>query len=150
MRGYSAGIYETAAIHTAAARSTGDRFKRAIRLSGAGKFHVNNVLKNDISSCIKVLEEIPNELQKKIEVGPRAAEQRDFLSKRGHDMKEVEREEGMLKRQLMRWEERIEVVSTGSDEKAREAKEKMKGLRREHSISRKCGRKQGGKWRERG
>lgn len=90
------------------------------------------VLNNDISSCIKVLEEISNELQKEVEVGLRVAERHDFLSKRGHDMKEVEREEGMLKRQLMRWQERIEVVNRGSDEKARESKEKMKELRREH------------------
>lgn len=90
------------------------------------------VLNNDISSCIKLLEELSKELQKEEEVGLRAAERRDSLSKRGHDVKEVEREEVMLKRQLMRWQERIEVVIRGSDEKAREAKEKMKELRREH------------------
>lgn len=90
------------------------------------------VLNNDISSCIKLLDEISNETQKEEEVGLRAAERRDSLSKRGHDVKEVEREEIMLKRQLTRWQERIEAVSRGSDENAREAKEKMKKLRREH------------------
>lgn len=89
-------------------------------------------LSNDISSCIKLLEEISKEIQKEEEFSLRAAERRDALSKRGNDVKEVEREEVMLKRQLMRWQERIEVVIRGSDEKAREAKEKMKELRREH------------------
>lgn len=90
------------------------------------------VLNNDISSCIKILDEISNETQKEEEVGRRAAERRDSLSKRGNDVREVEQEEVMLKRQLGRWQERIEAVRRGSDEKAREAKEKMKELRREH------------------
>lgn len=90
------------------------------------------VLNNDISSCIKLLEEISNETQKEEEVGLRAAERRDSISKRGHDVKEFEREEVMLKRQLTRLQERIEAVTRGSDEKAREAKEKMKELKREH------------------
>lgn len=90
------------------------------------------VLNNDISSCIKLLEEISNETQKEQEVGLRAAERRDSISKRGHDVKEFEREEVMLKRQLTRLQERIEAITRGSDEKAREAKEKMKELRREH------------------
>ena len=90
------------------------------------------VLNNDITSCIKLLEEIFNETQKEEEIGLRAAERRDSLSKRGHDVKEVEQEEVMLNRQLRRWQERIEAVKRGSDEKAREAKERMKELRREH------------------
>lgn len=90
------------------------------------------VLNNDISSCIKLLEEISNETHKEEELGRRAVEGRDLLSQRGHDVKEIEREEAMLKRQLTRWQERIEVVRRGSDEKAREAKEKMKELRKEH------------------
>lgn len=105
-----------------------EKRKRALQ-SSTDTFKVVN---NDISSCIKILEEISNETQKEEEVGLRAAERRDSLSKRGHDVKEIEREEVMLKRQLMRWQERIDVVMKGSDEKAREAKEKMKELRREH------------------
>lgn len=89
-------------------------------------------LNNDVSSCIKLLEDISNETHKEEELGRRAAERRDFLSQRGHDVKEIEREEAMLKRQLTRWQERIEAVRRVSDEKAREAKEKMKELRREH------------------
>lgn len=90
------------------------------------------VLNNDISSSIKLLEEISNETHKEEELGRKAAERRDYLSQRGHDVKEIERKEGMLKRQLTRWQERIEAVRRGSDENAREAKEKMKELRREH------------------
>ena len=90
------------------------------------------VLNNDTSSCIKLLEEISNEIQKEEELGLRAAARRDSLSRRGRDLKEVELEEAMLKRQLTRWQERIEIVRKGSDEKAREAKEKLKELRREH------------------
>lgn len=89
-------------------------------------------LNNDISSSIKLLEEISNETHKEEEIRRKAAERRDYLSQRGHDAKEIEWKEGMLKRQLTRWQERIEAVRQGSDENAREAKEKMKELRREH------------------
>lgn len=108
-----------------------DHWERRTRSlqSSTDKFEA---LKNDISSSIKLLEEISNETHKEEELGRKAAERRDYLSQRGNDLKEIEWKEGMLKRQLTRWQERIEAVRRGSDENAREAKEKMKELRREH------------------
>ncbi len=91
-----------------------------------------SLVANDVISCIKVLEEVSNELHKEEEENLRATKRRDALSERGNDVREVERSEVMLQRQLKRWQERTEAIRKGSTEKAQAAKEKMEELRREH------------------
>lgn len=90
------------------------------------------ILINDVTSCIKVLEEISNELQKEEEANVKFTKRRDALSERGNDVREVDRVEVMLLRQLNRWQERIDAVRKSSVGKAQAAKEKMEELRREH------------------
>ena len=90
------------------------------------------VVANDVVSCNKVLEEIANELHKEDEENLKAAKRRDALSERGNNVREVERTEAQLQRQLNRWLERTETVRNGSREKAQAAKEKMEELRTVH------------------
>lgn len=90
------------------------------------------VVANDISSCTKVLEEVSHELQKEDEENTKAAKRRDALSERGNNVREVERHEAMLQRQLKRWLERTEGVRNTSKEKAEGAKAKMEELRNTH------------------
>ncbi|KAK0512046.1 hypothetical protein JMJ35_005174 [Cladonia borealis] len=90
------------------------------------------VVANDVVSCNKVLEEIANELHKEDEENLKAAKRRDALSERGNNVREVERTEAQLQRQLNRWLERTEAVRNGSREKAQAAKEKMEELRAVH------------------
>ena len=90
------------------------------------------VVANDVVSCNKVLEEIANELHKEDEENLKAAKRRDALSERGNNVREVERTEAQLQRQLNRWLERTEAVRNGSREKAQTAKEKMEELRAVH------------------
>ncbi|KAI4132975.1 MAG: hypothetical protein LQ338_000442 [Usnochroma carphineum] len=90
------------------------------------------VVSNDVSSCAKVLEEVSNELQKEDEENSKAAKRRDALSERGNNVREVERHEAMLQRQLKRWLERTEGVRNTSKEKADGAKVKMEELRSMH------------------
>lgn len=87
---------------------------------------------NDVISCIKVLEEISNELHKEEEESLKATKRRDALSERGNDVREVDRSEVMLQRQLRRWQERTEAIRKGSAEKDLAAKENMEELRRQH------------------
>ena len=87
---------------------------------------------NDVVSCNKVLEEVANELHKEDEENLKAAKRRDALSERGNNVREVERTEAQLQRQLNRWLERTEAVRNGSREKAQAAKEKMEELRAVH------------------
>lgn len=90
------------------------------------------IVANDVGSCIKVLEEVSNELHKEDEENLKATKRRDALSERGSNVREVEREEVLLQRQLKRWLERTETLRNGSREKAQGAKEKMEELRGVH------------------
>lgn len=90
------------------------------------------VVTADVASCIKILDEIATELSKEEEEMARNAKQRDALSERGNNAREVERAETMLKRQLSKWTERTERLREQSSQKAEEASEKMHELRALH------------------
>ena len=90
------------------------------------------IVTNDVGSCIKVLEEVSNELHKEDEENLKATRRRDALSERGNNVREVEHSEAILQRQLKRWQERTEIVRNGSQEKAQAAKQKMEELRSVH------------------
>ncbi|KAF4592597.1 kinetochore protein nuf2 [Ophiocordyceps camponoti-floridani] len=105
-----------------------DRRARALQTS-ADSFAM---VSTDVASCIKVLEDIAAELAKEEEEMARNARQRDALSERGNNAREVERAETMLRRQLSKWTERTEKLRDQSNQKAQEAKDKMHGLRALH------------------
>ncbi|KAI1648690.1 Nuf2 family protein [Daldinia loculata] len=105
-----------------------DRRARALQTS-TDSF---GVVATDVASCIKLLDEISTELAKEEEENARNAKQRDALSERGNNVKEVERTEALLQRQLSKWNERTEKLREHSREKAQEAKEKMEELRALH------------------
>ncbi|KAL8673958.1 MAG: hypothetical protein Q9168_001653 [Polycauliona sp. 1 TL-2023] len=90
------------------------------------------VVFNDVNSCTKVLEEVSTELQKEDEENLKATKRRDALSERGNNVREVERHEAMLQRQLKRWLERTDTVRNTSKEKTDAAKTKMEELRGVH------------------
>jgi kinetochore protein Nuf2 len=102
-----------------------DRRARALQTS-SDSF---TVVSTDVASCIKILEEIATELAKEEEEIARNAKQRDALTERGNNAREVERAETMLKRQLAKWIERTEKLREQSNSKAQEAKKKMDELR---------------------
>ncbi|KAI9732400.1 MAG: kinetochore-associated Ndc80 complex subunit nuf2 [Cirrosporium novae-zelandiae] len=91
-----------------------------------------NVVSNDVSSASKLLDEISTELQREEEEGINAAKNRDALSERGNNVREVQRTEALLQRQLNRWNDRIESLRKSSEEKAQAAKERMEELRGVH------------------
>ncbi|ORY65139.1 Nuf2 family protein [Pseudomassariella vexata] len=105
-----------------------DRRARALQTS-ADSF---TVVAADVASCIKLLDEIAGELAKEEDENAKNARQRDALSERGNSVREVERTEALLSRQLSKWNERTEKLRDHSREKAQEAKEKMEELRALH------------------
>ncbi|KAI0523649.1 Nuf2 family protein [Xylaria bambusicola] len=105
-----------------------DRRARALQTS-TDSF---GVVSTDVASCIKLLDEISVELSKEEEEHARNTKQRDALSERGNNVREVERTEALLQRQLGKWNERTEKLRDQSREKAQEAKEKMEVLRALH------------------
>lgn len=90
------------------------------------------VVGNDVTPCIKILEEVASELQKEDSETLDAAKRRDALSERGNNVREVERTEALLQRQLARWLERTENQRKSSAEKGDEAKKRMEELRTVH------------------
>jgi kinetochore protein Nuf2 len=88
-----------------------------------------SVVSSDVASCIKLLDEIAAELTKEEEENIRIAKQRDALGERGNNVREVERTEGLLQRQLSKWMERTEKLRDGSKEKQASAKQRMDELK---------------------
>ncbi|KAL2164966.1 hypothetical protein VTH06DRAFT_262 [Thermothelomyces fergusii] len=107
-----------------------DRRARALQTS-SDSFAV---VSSDVASCIKLLEEIAVELAKEEEDNAKNAKQRDALTERGASVREVERTEALLQRQLAKWTERTETLRAQSQEKAQRAKEKMEELRAVHKT----------------
>lgn len=105
-----------------------DRRARALQTST----DTFSVVTSDVASCIKLLDEISAELSKEEEENVRIDKQRDALGERGNNVREVERTEGLLQRQLSKWVERTEKLREGSKEKAMSAKERMEELRAVH------------------
>lgn len=90
------------------------------------------VVAADVASCIKTLDEIADELSKEDDENKKNAKQRDTLTDRGNNARQIEREQHLLERQLAKWNERTEKIRDQSREKAQEAKEKMEELRALH------------------
>ncbi|KAG7133930.1 kinetochore protein nuf2 like [Verticillium longisporum] len=105
-----------------------DRRSRALQTS-ADSFAV---VSTDVASCVKVLDECAAELAKEDDENLRNARQRDALSERGNNVREVERTEALLQRQHLKWHERTDRLREQSTAKAQEAKERMEALRAVH------------------
>ena len=88
-----------------------------------------NVVANEVQACIKLLEDVSTELQKEDEEDARAARNKDALSERGNNVREVEQTEKLLQRQLGRWNERIDALRKNSQEKQEAAQARMEELR---------------------
>ena len=118
-----------------------DRRTRALQTS-ADTF---GVVTGDVASCTKLLEEVSAELQKEEEEAAKAGRHRDALSERSNNVREIERTEHLLQRQLTKWNERTDKLRQGSQEKTLMAKERMEELR---SVHRRLTEERGEKGRE--
>jgi len=87
------------------------------------------VVGNDVQACVKLLEDIAVELQKEEDEESRASRNREAISERGNNVREVEQTEKLLQRQLARWNERIEALRKNAQEKAEAAQAQMEELR---------------------
>lgn len=87
------------------------------------------VVSNDIQACIKLLDDISVELQKEEEEESRASRNKEAISERGNNVREVEQTEQLLQRQLAKWNERIEALRKNAQEKAEAVQARMEELR---------------------
>ena len=88
-----------------------------------------SVVHNDVQSCVKVLEDIAVELQKEEEEEARASRNREALSERSNNVREIEQNEKVLDRQLKRWEERTDELKRKHKDREDIAKAKLEELR---------------------
>lgn len=105
-----------------------DRRARALQTST----DTFTVVSSDVASCTKLLEDISAELAKEEEESIRISKQRDALGDKSNNVREVERTETLLQRQLKKWVDRTESLREGSKKKAMSAKERMEELRAVH------------------
>lgn len=87
------------------------------------------VVHNDVQSCVKVLEEISVELQKEDEEEAKAAKNREVLAERSANVREVEQNENMMKKQLASWKDRTDELRKKHKERDEASKAKMEELR---------------------
>lgn len=107
-----------------------DRRARALQTST----DTFSVVSQDLTTILKTLSEISDELSKEEDENAKSSKQRDALSERGNNVREVEREEGILRRQLDKYLERIERLREQSREKQEQAKGRMEELRGVHRV----------------
>lgn len=88
-----------------------------------------SVVSNDVQTCVKFLEDISAEIQKELEEEDRATRNREAVSERGNNVREVEQTEQLIQRQLSRWNEKIEGLQNSAREKAEAAQQRMEELR---------------------
>ena len=89
---------------------------------------------NDITPCISLLNSVSSDLATEEQEAQEAAKRRDALAERGNNVREVERTEALLQRQLNRWLERTEAIRKQAVERNDAATERMKVLKGEHKV----------------
>lgn len=90
------------------------------------------LLQTDITSLTRLLTDLHAELQKEDEEAVAAAKNREALGEKSNSVREVEREEKMLRKQLESWQSRTEKLRRDAETKAANAKQKMESLRAVH------------------
>lgn len=86
----------------------------------------------DVASLTRLLADLQDEIKKEDEEAARASKHRDALSERSNNVRDVERQERFLAKQLSNWQERTEKLRRGAEAKQEEAKRRMEGLRTVH------------------
>ncbi|TKA41971.1 hypothetical protein B0A54_06652 [Friedmanniomyces endolithicus] len=90
------------------------------------------LLTNDITSLTRILTDLQNELQKEEEEAQTAQQNRNALGEKSNSVRDVERQEKMLRNKLESWQSRTEKLRQDSEAKASKAREKMESLRVVH------------------
>ncbi|KAL2821701.1 Nuf2 family-domain-containing protein [Aspergillus granulosus] len=88
------------------------------------------VVSNDVQACVKLLEDIAAELKKEEDEEHRASRNKEAISERGNNVREVEQTEKLLQRQLAHLNKRIEALRNNAREKAEVAQQRMEELRK--------------------
>jgi kinetochore protein Nuf2 len=106
-----------------------DRRARALQTS-TDSF---NVVAGDVTSCARLLTDVQADLAKEEEELAKASRHRDALADRSNNVRDVERQEKLLQKQLSNVNARTEKLKNKADEEAERARRRMEELRETHA-----------------
>ncbi|KAF2196402.1 Nuf2 like protein [Delitschia confertaspora ATCC 74209] len=112
-------------------KSTIDSLERRARAlqTSTDSFTVVNA---DVSACTRLLSDVQTDLAKEEEEAQKASRHRDALSERSNHVRDVEREERLLQKQLSNWQSRTDKLRRNAEEKAESARMRMEELKVVH------------------
>ncbi|KAK5121379.1 hypothetical protein LTR85_005211 [Meristemomyces frigidus] len=91
-----------------------------------------NLLQSDITSLTRLLTDLQAELQKEDEEARGASKNREALTEASNNVREVERQERILRKQLEQWQSRTDKLRRDAENKGNNAREQMESLRAAH------------------
>jgi len=91
------------------------------------------VVATDVTSCTRLLTDVQADLSKEEEELAKASRHRDALSDRTNNVRDVERQERLLQKQLGNVNARTDKLKTKADEEAEKARTRMEELRETHA-----------------
>lgn len=91
-----------------------------------------SMLHSDVVSLTRILSDLSTELTKEEEEAQNASKNRDALAEQTNRVREVERQEKMLRKQLEQWQGRTEKLRSDTERKSRDARARMEELRAVH------------------
>ncbi|RMZ72449.1 kinetochore nuf2 [Pyrenophora seminiperda CCB06] len=106
-----------------------DRRARALQTS-TDSF---TVVATDVTSCTRLLTDVQADLAREEEELAKASRHRDALADRSNNVRDVERQERLLQKQLGNINARTDKLKTKGDEEAERARKRMEELRDTHS-----------------
>ena len=106
-----------------------DRRARALQTS-TDSF---TVVATDVTSCTRLLTDVQADLAKEEEEQTKASRHRDALADRSNNVRDVERQEKLLQKQLGNINARTEKLKNKADDEAERARKRMEELRETHA-----------------
>jgi kinetochore protein Nuf2 len=91
------------------------------------------VVASDVTSCTRLLTDVQSDLAKEEEELAKASRHRDALADRSNNVRDVERQEKLLQKQLGNVNARTEKLKNKADEEAERARMRMEELRETHA-----------------
>ncbi|KAF2750193.1 hypothetical protein M011DRAFT_438112 [Sporormia fimetaria CBS 119925] len=92
-----------------------------------------SVVASDVTACTRLLTDVQADLAKEEEEQAKASRHRDALAERSNNVRDVERQEKLLQKQLNSVTTRTEKLRTKADEEAERARQRMEELRETHA-----------------
>jgi kinetochore protein Nuf2 len=92
------------------------------------------VVATDVTSCTRLLTDVQADLSREEDELAKASRHRDALADRSNNVRDVERQERLLQKQLGNINARTDKLKSKGDEEAERARKRMEELREKHAL----------------